>query len=110
MPISAESKRGRRLNAVMPVILGRAEAYYVTETKNVSYRGVCLDSKEAFPVGTQLQLVFGQPPELPRLSLEGIVRWSEGGKGVGVEFPSMSAAEQQALLEFVNAHYPSGQA
>ena len=94
----------------MPVILTKAEAYYVTETKNVSYRGVCLDSKELFPVGTPLRLIFGQPPELPQLSLEGIVRWSAGGKGVGVEFTSLSAEEQQALLEFVNAHYPSGQA
>ena len=110
MPIIEESKRGRRLNAALQVILGKAETYYVTETKNVSYRGVCLDSKEAFPIGTRLQLIFGEPPELPRLNLEGVVRWSQGGMGVGVEFTSMSVDEQHALLEFVNSHYPSGQA
>ena len=73
------------------------------ETKNVSDTGLCLRSKEVFPVGTQLQLVFGKPPELPQLSAKGIVRWSDGEKGVGVEFTSISLDDQQALLRFANS-------
>jgi hypothetical protein len=66
--------------------------------------------KELFPVGTQLHMVFGQPPELPRLSTDGIVRWSENGKGVGVEFTSIRPGDHQALRRFVNSHFPSEQA
>ena len=110
MPIAEQWNRGRRVNATMKVVLAKARAYYVVETKNLSYGGVCLKSDQAFPSGTQLHLVFGQPPDLPRLSLEGIVRWSEAGKGVGVEFTSLSAEDQQTLLEFVNSRYPGGQA
>ena len=114
MPITEHWERGRRVNAsmevVLSVVLAKTRAYYVMETKNLSYGGVCLKSDQAFPSGTQLRLVFGQPPDLPRFSLEGIVRWSEGGKGIGVEFTSLSAQDEQALLEFVNSHYPSGHA
>ena len=95
--------RARRIIASLTVVLSKGEAHYVVETENVSETGLCLRSKEVFPVGTKHRLVFGQPPELPRLSAEGIVRWSEGGKGVGVEFTSMSPDDRQALLRFVNS-------
>ena len=93
--------RARRIIASLTVVLSKGEAHYVVETENVSETGLCLRSKKVFPVGTQHHLVFGRPPELPRISAEGIVRWSEGGKGVGVEFTSISADDHQALLRFV---------
>ncbi len=92
-----------RLPVSLTVVLSKEGAHYVVETKNVSDTGLCLRPKEVFPVGTQLHMVFGQPPELPRLSTEGIVRWSEDGKGVGVEFTSISPQARQALLRFVNS-------
>ena len=98
-----ERRRAPRLNTSMTVVLSKGEAYYVVESENVSDSGLCLRSKKVFPVGTQHHLVFGRPPELPRLSAEGIVRWSEGGKGVGVEFTSISPDDRQALLRFVNS-------
>ena len=97
-------KPAPRVDATLTVVLSIGEAHYVVETKNVSETGLCLRSKDAFPVGTEQHLVFGEPPELPRLSAEGIVRWSENGKGVGVEFTSMSPDDRHALLMFVNSH------
>ena len=105
-----ERKRAPRIVAALTVVLSHGDAHYVVETENVSERGLCFRSKEVFPVGTQHHLVFGRPPELPRLSAEGIVRWSEGGKGVGVEFTSMSPDDRQALLSFVNSQSRSAQA
>ena len=96
-------KRARRFTASLPVSLSEGAAHYVVETKNVSETGLCLRSKEVFPVGTHHHLVFGQPPELPRLSAEGIVRWSEGGKRVGVEFTSISPDDRLALLRFLSS-------
>lgn len=93
----------RRFNASLAVVLSNGKAHYVAETKNLSDTGLCLRSEELFAVGTQWRLVFGQPPELPRLSTEGIVRWSEGGKGVGVEFTFISPGDYRALLRFVNS-------
>src|SRR5208337_1626212 len=104
MPTIDERRRSPRFIASLNVILLEGAAHYGVDTANVSDRGLCLRPKKVFPVGTQLHLVFGRPPELPPLSAEGIVRWSEGGKGVGVEFTSISADDQQALLRFVNSH------
>jgi hypothetical protein len=98
-----DRKPALRLIASLTVVLSKGGAPYVMETKNVSDSGFCLRSNEVFPVGTQLHLVFGQPPDLPRLSTEGIVRWSEGGKGVGVEFTAITQNDHQALLKFVNS-------
>jgi len=98
-----ERRRAPRFIASMTVLLSEREANYVVETENVSHTGVRLRSEKVFPVGAPLHLVFGRPPELPPVIAEGIVRWSEGGKGVGVEFTSMSPDDHQALLRFMNS-------
>ena len=98
-----DRKPAPRLIASLTVVLSKGGPPYVMETRNVSDTGFCLRSNEVFPVGTQLHLVFGQPPDLPRLSTEGIVRWSEDGKGVGVEFTAITPDERQTLLKFVNS-------
>ena len=102
MPTIEESKRAARSAASLAVALSEGTAHYVLDTENVSGTGLCLRSKRVFPVGTHFHLVFGQPPELPELSAQGIVRWSEGGKRVGVELTSMSADDLQSLLRFVD--------
>jgi hypothetical protein len=101
--IIKELKPSQRLIASLTVALSEGGANYVVDTENLSNMGLCLSPKKVFPVGTQLHLVFGRPPELPRVSVQGIVRWSEGGKGVGVEFTFISPQDHQALLRFVNS-------
>jgi hypothetical protein len=107
-----ERKRAPRINASLTVVVskGEAQAHYVLESKNVSERGLCLRSREVFPVGTRHHLLFGRPPELPRISAEGIVRWSEAEKGVGLEFTSISPDDHQALVRFVSSQSRSEQA
>jgi hypothetical protein len=103
MPTIEERKRAPRVIASLPVALSQGGAFYVLDTENVSCGGLCLRPRKMFPVGTQLHLVFGRLPELPQVSADGIVRWSEGGKGVGVEFTSMSPDDRLVLLRFVNS-------
>jgi len=101
MPTIAERRRAPRLIARLTVALSEGAARYIVDTQNVSDAGLCLCPEKVFPVGTRLHLVFGRAPELSPVSAQGIVRWSEGGKGVGVEFTSISADDHQALLRFV---------
>ena len=110
MPTIEERKRGPRLIAILTVALSQGTAHYVVDTENVSETGLCLCPKKLFPVGTQLHMVFGQPPELPAITAQGIVRWFEGGKGVGVEFTSIGPGDRQALQKFVNSHSSHEQA
>ncbi len=107
------TKEGRkpapRIMVSVTVAFSTGNAHFLMETKNISETGLCLRSNRVFPVGTQQHLVFGLPPHLPRLTAEGIVRWSESGKGVGVEFTSMSPEDRQALLRFLNSQHPPEQ-
>jgi hypothetical protein len=107
MSIIEERKGGPRLTASLTVVLSTGEAPYVMEIENVSDTGLCLRSKEVFPVGTQIHMVFGRPPELPRIDADGIVRWCDAEKGVGVEFTSISLDDHQALLRFMISQSPS---
>jgi hypothetical protein len=103
MPTIEKRERAPRLIAILTVALSEGTAHYVVDTENVSETGLCLCPRNLFPVGTQMHLVFGQPPELPAITAQGIVRWYEGAKGVGVEFTSISADDHQALRRFVNS-------
>jgi hypothetical protein len=103
MPTIEERKRSPRVIAFLTVDLSEGKTHYVVDTENVSDTGLCLCPKKMFPVGTQLHMVFGQPPELRLITAHGIVRWFEGEKGVGVEFTSISEDDRQALLSFVNS-------
>jgi PilZ domain-containing protein len=98
-----KQKVGQRLIISLDVALSEGGTHYVIETENLSSEGLCLSPTILFPVGTRLHLVLGQPPELPTLSAEGIVRWSEGGKGVGVEFTSIRPQDREAILRFVKS-------
>ena len=103
MPTSDERNGAPRLTVLLTVILSEGPAHYVVDTENVSETGLCLCPRKLFPVGTHLHMAFGQPPELPPMTVHGVVRWSSDGKGVGVEFTSLSAEDKQALRRFVNS-------
>ena len=103
MSIFLGQKAAPRRATSLTVVLSDGKANYVSETKNLSDTGLCLHAKELFPVGTQLHLVFGQPPELPRISMEGVVRWADDRKGVGVQFTVIRPADYRALMRFLSS-------
>jgi hypothetical protein len=103
MSTAEERTRGPRLTATLTVVLSNGEAPYVMEIENVSDTGVRLRSNEAFTIGTRMHMVFGRPPDLPRITAEGIVRWCDSEKGVGVEFTSINSYDHQALLKFMES-------
>ena len=103
MSPSEDRYRAPRLVAFLTVVLSQGAAHYVVDTENVSETGLCLCPKKLFPVGTHLHLAFGQPPDLPTMTARGIVRWNQGGKGVGVEFTLLSPDDHKALRKFVNS-------
>ena len=102
MPTIEGIKRAPRIITSLTVALSEREAHYAVDSENLSGTGLCLRPKKEFPIGTELHLVFGQPPELPGLNVQGIVRWSESEKGVGVEFTSITADDYEAIQRFVS--------
>ena len=78
-------------------------ALYYAETRDVSEGGLSLRTKKPFPVGTQVQLVLGRPPDLPKINLEAVVRWLKSGEGVGVEFTEIALEHRAAITAFLNS-------
>ena len=103
MPITPERRRAPRVVAFLTVALSDGQAHYAVDTENLSEMGLRLCPYKLFPVGTELHLVFGQPPDLPTINTNGVVRWFADGKGVGVEFTSISEEHRRALAKFVNS-------
>lgn len=98
-----EQNRAKRVPATFDVVLESDKAHYVAETWNVSETGLFLHTKRAFPVGTVLRMIIGQPPNLPRVDVVGVVKRVENGEGIGVEFTSIRPEDQKRLTEFLDS-------
>ncbi len=96
-----EHRGSHRVRVSVGSILETGELHFFAETGDLSETGILLHTRQAFPVGTQLRLAFGLSPDLPNITAEGVVRWSETGKGVGVEFISLSSESKQLLQQFL---------
>jgi hypothetical protein len=99
----AEQRRARRVPVTFDVVLESQKAHYVAETFDVSETGLFLHTKGDFPVGTTLRMVIGQPPNLARVDVVGVVKRVEQGKGVGVEFADNTPEGLKALTEYLNS-------
>jgi hypothetical protein len=91
-------------------VLEAEKAHYVAESFNVSETGLFLHTKGDFPVGTALRMVIGQPPGLPRVDAEGVVKRVDPGKGVGVEFTKISPEGKKVLTDYLNSLAPTEEA
>ena len=53
------------------------------------------------PVGTELKIAFGNPPQLPMIRASGIIKRQHEGKEVGVAFTDISASDPEAIRGFI---------
>ncbi len=87
----------------LDAIVRAQDAYFYAETSDVSETGLSLHTKKPFPVGTQLTLVLGHPPRLPKINVDGVVKWLNDGKGVGIEFTGLADEDRTAIAAFLNS-------
>ena len=105
-----EPKRARRVPVTFAIVVEAEQAHYVAESFDVSETGLFLNTKGDFPVGTALRMVIGQPPELPRVDAEGVVKRVDPGKGVGVEFTRISPEGRKTLSDYLSSRAPADEA
>ena len=96
-------RQARRVQVSVASVVQAGDLHYFAETGDLSETGMFIHTKRTFPVGTQLRLAFGLPPDLPHISAEGVVRWSKSDGGVGVEFTSIPAEAREAILRFLSS-------
>ena len=71
----------------------------VSRVRDVSSGGVFIDTTAAVRVGAKLELLFALPEGETRA--QGVVRYADPAKGIGVEFTRMSAGDRARLQELI---------
>jgi len=99
----SEQRRTRRIKVSVATILEADNLHYFAETGDLSETGILLLTRRDFPIGARMRLAFALPPGLPNVIAEGVVKRSETGKGVGVEFVSLTSESKETLARFLDA-------
>lgn len=76
-----------------------ASAKTVSRVRDLSTGGVFVSTPTAPPVGTAVKLLFSLPEGEVRV--EGIVRYADSKKGMGVEFTRMGTADGARFRELL---------
>ncbi len=107
------SKREQRKTARIPVRLiveyEDADDFLGDYTENLSAGGTFIHTTRTFEAGTKVHLLLSFPGLLQPITLEGVVRWSRGGKqpGVGLEFQHSRDFEKLGtLVQAIEARDP----
>jgi hypothetical protein len=76
-----------------------AKASSVSRVRDLSIGGVFVSTPAPPPVGTTVKLLFALPEGEVRV--EGVVRYADSKKGMGVEFTRMSAGDGARFRELL---------
>jgi hypothetical protein len=98
-----ERRQIRRKQVSVETILDEGKAYHFTVSGNLSEAGVFLHTKIPFPLGANIRMLLVKPPHLRKISVGGIVKWSKGNEGLGIEFKDVSPRTWQSLSTFLTA-------
>lgn len=71
----------------------------VSRVRDVSAGGVFISTTVDVPVGSTLEMLFALPEGETRVN--GIVRYADSAKGIGVEFTEMGAGDRARLQELL---------
>jgi hypothetical protein len=69
--------------------------------RNISQTGVFIEDPRPLPVGRMLRLLLRLTPDSRAITVWAMVRRSEEGKGMGVEFVQISGNDRALLGEFL---------
>ena len=71
----------------------------VSRVRDLSAGGVFIHTDKSVAVGTAVKLLFALPEG--EIRIDGVVRYADSKKGIGVEFTRMGAADRARLLELL---------
>ncbi|HKV48227.1 MAG TPA: PilZ domain-containing protein [Candidatus Acidoferrales bacterium] len=96
-----ENRRNPRVEIVKGVwVAWRTDgAPVVSRVRDLSAGGVFISTNAPLSKGSPIQLLFSLPEG--EMRIEGIVRYSGAGKGMGVEFTQMGVADRARLQELI---------
>jgi hypothetical protein len=103
--VKQQTKENRR-SARIPISAGVWVAWQehkgsrtVSRVRDVSAGGISIATTAKVLIGAKLQMLFALPEGETRV--QGIVRYSDPEKGIGVEFTGMGAGDRARLQEML---------
>lgn len=76
--------------------------------RDLSHAGIFIEDPRPLPPGRMLRLLIRLNPQSGAITVWGMVRRVEEGKGMGIEFLQMSAADRATLRSFLGEQMGSG--
>src|SRR5450631_2156201 len=106
-PASSDKRKFPRLKVPFPIELRdeHGSAPMQTATADVSGRGCYVESRVPLPSGTKLVLVFWTDSE--KVTTSGLIRASDPGVGMGIEFVGLDEASKERLQTFLETQVES---
>lgn len=107
-PIQMPAKRFGRENRRTPRVAVRKGIWVawrlnasttVSRVRDLSAGGVFISTHEPLAQGSAIHLLFSLPEG--EIRIDGVVRYSNAGKGMGVEFTRMGMADRARLQELI---------
>jgi uncharacterized protein (TIGR02266 family) len=74
-------------------------------TLNLSHGGVAIRTTRPLPAGTTARLRLKLPGAPREIEVQAVVRWSESGVGMGLQFEPLTPDDRTTVNEFVDAHF-----
>jgi uncharacterized protein (TIGR02266 family) len=93
------------------VVMGIPVSYRIGKTitaaigMDLSGGGLAIRTNNPPVRGTVVKVKFALPGSKRELEVEGVVTWSVGKAGVGLQFTKVKAADQNAINSFVEQHF-----
>lgn len=93
------------------VVMGIPVSYRIGKTitaaigMDLSGGGMAIRTNHPPVRGTVVKVKFALPGSRRELEIEGVVTWSVGKAGVGLQFTKVKAADQNAINSFVEQHF-----
>jgi uncharacterized protein (TIGR02266 family) len=106
-----ERRSRRRVGVEADIGFQSDTNFYTGFSGDLSDGGIFVATDDVLPVGTELTVSFVLPPGARQITAEGRVSWTraatdESPSGMGVAFESIEAADQEAVLEFIDRRAP----
>jgi hypothetical protein len=101
-------RRFERLRVPFPIEIrnDRGGAAMQTSTSDISGRGCYIESQAPLPLGTPLTIIFWIESE--KIITPALVRTSDPGVGMGIEFIGLSPQNQQRVQQAVERAFAAG--
>jgi uncharacterized protein (TIGR02266 family) len=104
-PDNFNRRSSPRVSLGIPVQYRVGSSISAALTLNLSHGGLAIRTTSPLPMGSIVQVKFRMPSAAREVEATGRVVWSDGRVGMGIQFQTVDPTGQEAIDNFVDAHF-----